>query len=168
MFIQPVDDFLAAWFLLALASTAYVAWDQFRNNSEPVVMKWGFILVTLYWGRSGFCCAWWPTRSRDQVSTSSSSVRLTARRRLAHYGWLPLPPGGLTPPLRSARPSGVNWPGGSTGENLGHHLQVADSERLKSRTHIVSRTAFDRTPVSSRLSCRGADENLVPLRCRSA
>ncbi len=53
MFIQPVDDFLVAWFLVALASTAYVAWDQFRNNPEPVVMKWGFILVTLYMGPLG-------------------------------------------------------------------------------------------------------------------
>jgi hypothetical protein len=28
----------------------YVAWDQFRNNPEPPVMKWRFILVTLYLG----------------------------------------------------------------------------------------------------------------------
>ena len=34
-------------------STAYVAWDQFRNNPEPVVMKWGFVLVTLYMGPLG-------------------------------------------------------------------------------------------------------------------
>lgn len=50
MFIQPIDYFLAVWFLLALASTAYVAIDQYRNNPEPKVMKWGFILVTLYMG----------------------------------------------------------------------------------------------------------------------
>jgi hypothetical protein len=25
--------------MLAALSTAYVAWDQFRNNSEPAVMK---------------------------------------------------------------------------------------------------------------------------------
>ena len=53
MFIQPIDYFLVVWFLLALASTVYVAWDQFRNNPEPVVMKWGFILVTLYMGPIG-------------------------------------------------------------------------------------------------------------------
>jgi uncharacterized protein DUF4396/multicopper oxidase len=53
VFIQPIDYFLLAWFLIALASTAYVAWDQFRNNPEPVVMKWGFILVTLYMGPLG-------------------------------------------------------------------------------------------------------------------
>ena len=53
MFIQPIDYLLAAWFLLAALSTAYVAWDQFRINPEPPVMKWGFILVTLYLGPVG-------------------------------------------------------------------------------------------------------------------
>jgi FtsP/CotA-like multicopper oxidase with cupredoxin domain len=53
MFIQPIDYFLAAWFVLAFASTLYVAWDQYRHNPEPVVMKWGFILVTLYLGPIG-------------------------------------------------------------------------------------------------------------------
>src|SRR6266850_645926 len=53
MFIQPIDYFIVAWFTLAAASTAYVAWDQYRNNPEPVVMKWGFILVTLYMGPLG-------------------------------------------------------------------------------------------------------------------
>jgi manganese oxidase len=53
MFIQPVDYFLLAWFVLALASALYVGWDQYRNNPEPVVMKWGFILVTLYMGPLG-------------------------------------------------------------------------------------------------------------------
>lgn len=50
MFIQPIDYFLLIWFGLAAASTAYVAYDQYRNNPEPMVMKWGFILVTLYLG----------------------------------------------------------------------------------------------------------------------
>src|SRR5258708_1797264 len=53
MLIRPVDYFLIAWFALAAASTIYVAWDQYRNNPEPVVMKWGFILVTLYMGPLG-------------------------------------------------------------------------------------------------------------------
>src|SRR2546422_9217012 len=51
--IQPIDYFLVAWFILSGVSTAYVAWDQFRNNPEPTVMKWGFILVTLYMGPLG-------------------------------------------------------------------------------------------------------------------
>ena len=53
MFIQPIDYLLAAWFLLAALSTLYVAIDQYRSNPEPAVMKWGFILVTLYLGPVG-------------------------------------------------------------------------------------------------------------------
>jgi FtsP/CotA-like multicopper oxidase with cupredoxin domain len=53
MIVQPIDSFLLAWFVVAALSTAYVAWDQFHNNPEPVVMKWGFILVTLYMGPIG-------------------------------------------------------------------------------------------------------------------
>jgi len=53
MLILPIDYFLLAWFALATASTLYVGIDQYRNNPEPVVMKWGFILVTLYTGPIG-------------------------------------------------------------------------------------------------------------------
>ena len=53
MIVQPYDYVLIAWFILAGLSTAYVAVDQFRNNPEPTVMKWGFILVTLYLGPFG-------------------------------------------------------------------------------------------------------------------
>jgi hypothetical protein len=51
--IQPIDYFLLIWFALAGASTLYVGVDQHRNNPEPTVMKWGFILVTLYMGPLG-------------------------------------------------------------------------------------------------------------------
>jgi hypothetical protein len=53
MLIQPIDYFLVVWFVCAAACIAYVGWDQYRNNPEPVVMKWGFILVTLYMGPIG-------------------------------------------------------------------------------------------------------------------
>src|SRR5215213_9818589 len=53
MLIQPIDYFLVAWFILVAISTAWVAFDQFRHNPEPAVMKWGFILVTLYLGPIG-------------------------------------------------------------------------------------------------------------------
>jgi manganese oxidase len=53
MLIQPVDYFLVVWFVLAVGSTLYVGIDQYRNNPEPTVMKWGFILVTLYMGPLG-------------------------------------------------------------------------------------------------------------------
>ncbi len=51
--VLPYDYFLIAWFVLAVASAAYVAFDQFNSNPEPTVMKWGFILVTLYMGPFG-------------------------------------------------------------------------------------------------------------------
>src|SRR6202521_4672517 len=53
MIVQPYDYVLIAWFVLAGLSTTYVAVDQFRNNPEPTVMRWGFILVTLYMGPIG-------------------------------------------------------------------------------------------------------------------
>jgi manganese oxidase len=53
MFVQPIDYFVTGWLLLALACALYIAFDQYRNNPEPVVMKWGFVLVTLYMGPLG-------------------------------------------------------------------------------------------------------------------
>src|SRR5665213_4180205 len=53
MIALPYDYFLIGWFVLAVISTAYVCVDQFRNNPEPSVMRWGFILVTLYMGPFG-------------------------------------------------------------------------------------------------------------------
>ena len=53
MLIQPIDIFVHAWLIVAVFSAAYVAWDQFHGNPEPVVMKWGFVLVTLYMGPIG-------------------------------------------------------------------------------------------------------------------
>ena len=50
MIIQPIDYLVLAWLVLAILSTIYVAFNQFRGNPEPAVMKWGFILVTLYMG----------------------------------------------------------------------------------------------------------------------
>ena len=45
--------FVLVWLVVALLSAAYAAWDQFRGNPEPAVMKWGFVLVTLYMGPVG-------------------------------------------------------------------------------------------------------------------
>jgi hypothetical protein len=53
MLIQPFDIFVYAWLTVAVLSAAYVAWDQFTGNPEPAVMKWGFVLVTLYMGPIG-------------------------------------------------------------------------------------------------------------------
>lgn len=53
MLIQPIDIFVYAWLGVALLCAAYVAWDQFAGNPEPAVMKWGFVLITLYMGPIG-------------------------------------------------------------------------------------------------------------------
>lgn len=48
-----VDGALIAWFVLTGLSVLYVAWDAFTNNPELTVMKWGWLLVTLYTGPIG-------------------------------------------------------------------------------------------------------------------
>ena len=53
MILQPIDYLVYAWLIIALGCTAYVAIDQFRGNPEAAVMKWGFVLVTLYMGPIG-------------------------------------------------------------------------------------------------------------------
>lgn len=45
-----IDLILLGWFALVAISVAYVAWDAWRNNPELTVMKWGWVLVTLYLG----------------------------------------------------------------------------------------------------------------------
>jgi hypothetical protein len=39
MLVQPIDWFLAVWFVIAALCTLYVAYDQFKGNPEPAVMK---------------------------------------------------------------------------------------------------------------------------------
>src|SRR3979409_668691 len=53
MILQPIDFVVLAWLIIAMLSAGYVAYDQFRNNPEAPVMKWGFVLVTLYMGPIG-------------------------------------------------------------------------------------------------------------------
>ncbi|MDE0877213.1 MAG: DUF4396 domain-containing protein [Sphingomonas bacterium] len=45
-----LDTVLVVWFALTALSVAYVAWDAFTRNPELKVMKWGWLLVTLYGG----------------------------------------------------------------------------------------------------------------------
>lgn len=45
-----LDSVLVAWFVLTALSVVYVAWDAFTRNPELKVMKWGWLLVTLYGG----------------------------------------------------------------------------------------------------------------------
>src|SRR4028119_2321339 len=49
--LNAIDALLYVWFTLAALSTAYVVWDQFvKKNPEETVMKWGWVLITLYMG----------------------------------------------------------------------------------------------------------------------
>lgn len=53
---------LWAWFGLTLLSAAYVAWDLFTRTPEMKVMKWGWVLVTLYTGPVGLLIYWFSCR----------------------------------------------------------------------------------------------------------
>lgn len=48
-----IDNVLIAWFGMTAFSVVYVAWDAVTNNPELTVMKWGWLLVTLYTGPVG-------------------------------------------------------------------------------------------------------------------
>jgi len=45
-----IDVILLVWFTLTAFSVIYVAYDAITNNPEMKVMKWGWVLVTLYLG----------------------------------------------------------------------------------------------------------------------
>lgn len=47
------DGLLGVWLISIFVSVAYVAWDAFTYNPEMKVMKWGWVLVTLYIGPIG-------------------------------------------------------------------------------------------------------------------
>jgi hypothetical protein len=47
------DAIWATWIVFAVASAGYVAYDAFTQNPELTVMKWGWVLVTLYIGPIG-------------------------------------------------------------------------------------------------------------------
>jgi hypothetical protein len=48
-----IDVVLLVWFAMTAISTAYVAYDAYTKNPEMTVMKWGWVLVTLYLGVIG-------------------------------------------------------------------------------------------------------------------
>jgi hypothetical protein len=50
---RTIDVALVVWFGLTVPSVAFVAWDAFTNTPQPVVMKWGWLLMTLYTGPLG-------------------------------------------------------------------------------------------------------------------
>src|SRR6516165_2697197 len=50
---RSIDVALVVWFSLTVFSVAYVAWDAFTNTPQPLIMKWGWLLMTLYAGPAG-------------------------------------------------------------------------------------------------------------------
>src|SRR5919106_5708549 len=48
-----IDVVLLVWFAGTLISAVYVTYDAFTKNPELTVMKWGWVLVTLYLGVIG-------------------------------------------------------------------------------------------------------------------
>ncbi|MBA3784821.1 MAG: DUF4396 domain-containing protein [Acidobacteria bacterium] len=59
---STMDIILWIWFVLSAVSVAYVAWDLFTRTPEMKVMKWGWILVTLYTGIFGLIVYWFSCR----------------------------------------------------------------------------------------------------------
>ncbi|MDQ3749042.1 MAG: DUF4396 domain-containing protein [Acidobacteriota bacterium] len=57
-----IDVALWIWFALTAVSIAFVAWDLFTRTPEMRVMKWGWILVTLYTGIVGLVVYWFSCR----------------------------------------------------------------------------------------------------------
>jgi hypothetical protein len=55
---NTTDIILWVWFALTAFSVGYVAWDLFTRTPEMQVMKWGWLLVTLYTGIVGFIVYW--------------------------------------------------------------------------------------------------------------
>ncbi|RPD43933.1 DUF4396 domain-containing protein [Hymenobacter sediminis] len=53
---------LWVWFALTALSVAYVAWDLFTSTPEMKVMKYGWVLVTLYTGPVGLLIYWFSCR----------------------------------------------------------------------------------------------------------
>ncbi|MFE0604549.1 DUF4396 domain-containing protein [Streptomyces sp. NPDC058892] len=50
---NTAEALMYTWFALVLLSAGYVAHDAFTRNPELTVMKWGWVLVTLYIGPVG-------------------------------------------------------------------------------------------------------------------
>lgn len=59
---STTDIILWIWFALTAVSVLYVAWDLFTRTPEMKVMKWGWILVTLYTGIIGLVVYWFSCR----------------------------------------------------------------------------------------------------------
>jgi hypothetical protein len=45
-----IDVILLVWFALTAVSVAWIAFDVFRNTPENRVIKWAWVLTSLYMG----------------------------------------------------------------------------------------------------------------------
>ena len=59
---HAIDTILRVWFGLTALSVAFVSWDLFTRTPEMKVMKWGWVLVTLYTGPVGLLIYWFSCR----------------------------------------------------------------------------------------------------------
>jgi hypothetical protein len=92
--VNAMDAILYVWFALVILSVAYVSWDNFiRGNPEEAVMKWGWLLITLYMGPSHWRSMSWTIKNatregdiQDDVSPAELATycvhALTAARSL--------------------------------------------------------------------------------------
>jgi hypothetical protein len=61
-----LQQILVGWYVVVALCVVYVAWDAVNYNPEVPVMKWAFVLVTLYTGPVGLivyiftCRERWP------------------------------------------------------------------------------------------------------------
>jgi hypothetical protein len=76
-----IDAALIVWFVLTGLSVAYVAWDAFTRNPELTVMKYGWVLVTLYAGPVAAALYVLSCQDRDLISMRRSSGRCGSRWR---------------------------------------------------------------------------------------
>ena len=88
-----IDVILLCWFVLVLISVSYVAWDAFNNLPEPGVIKWAWVLTTLYLGPFGAAFYILADKEPRPGSTSASS------RRCGNKPWArPCTASPVTPP----------------------------------------------------------------------
>jgi hypothetical protein len=98
--VNAMDAILYVWFALVILSVAYVSWDNFiRGNPEEAVMKWGWLLITLYMGPIALALYVMADKEPCQVNMPSSSSLCGNRESDRLSTALP-----VTPPESSRRP----------------------------------------------------------------
>ena len=65
---------ILAWFVLTALSVGFVAVD-IRTTPESPVLKWGFVLVTLFTGPVGAMLMYSAAASRSPARTNNTSPR---------------------------------------------------------------------------------------------